>query len=921
MDSSGAAQDTTPLTAAHALAVEEVVARLGTDVGRGLPEDRVGELRSRYGANELAEAPAPPLWRKLLGQFNEPLVWILLVAAVVAGLLREWPDALAILAIVLLNGLLGFVQEQRAGRALAALQKLSAPAARVLRGGELRLLQARELVPGDRIELEAGDHVPADARLTEAFGLRVQEAALTGESAPEGKDAGAVLAPATPLGDRRNMVFSGTVVAAGKASAVVVATGMGTELGRIAGMLQRYDPEPTPLQRRLAELGRVLGLVCLVVVAVVFAVELAGGGRLLDVFLLSVSLAVAAVPEGLPAIVTVSLALGLQRMVRRNALVRRLPSVETLGAVTVICSDKTGTLTRNEMTVREVVAGRRRYHVTGAGYAPKGQFLADNQPVDPRAEPGLVRLLTIAARCNHAGLRPRGDESGAWEVVGDPTEGALLTAALKAGVQAGDTDRRLLYEIPFDSERKAMSVVVRERPGAARMDTKGAPEVVLGKCVAELRDGTVEPLTDARRQEVLQTGAEMASRALRVLAFAYRDVPEGGAYEESGLVFAGLTGMMDPPREEAKEAVGRCRGAGIRPVMITGDHPATAAAVARELGIAGRDDAALTGKELDALSDDELTARVDCIPVYARVSAEHKLRVVRAWKARGQVVAMTGDGVNDAPAVKAADIGIAMGLTGTDVTREASAMVLTDDNFASIVDAVEEGRGIYDNIRKVLVYLLSCNVGEILLILAAGLVGWPAPLLPIQLLWINLVTDGLPALALALEPPEPGVMRRKPRPPDESILSARLGLGILLQGALVGLAALAAFGTLYAIDPENVGRARTMAFCVLVYGELLRALAARSETLTVARLGLFTNPYLLGAIGVSALLQLSVVTLPFARPVFETAAHFGWEWGFLALFALTPVTVIEVAKLIRARLWPPHDGDEPRSPAAGSAGR
>jgi len=715
-----------------------------------------------------------------------------------------------------------------------------------------------------------------------------------------------VLPAATPLGDRRNMAYLGTVVAAGKARAVVVATGMVTELGRIAGLLQRYEPEPTPLQRRLTELGRALAVVSLGLVALIFGLELLRGGGLLPVFLTAVSLAVAAVPEGLPAVVTIVLALGLQRMVRRNALVRKLPSVETLGSVTVICSDKTGTLTRNEMTVRELLAGGERSVVAGAGYAPVGSFLrvvpgrGEPEPVRPGMMTELARALTVAARCNHARVRPRKDGTGAWEVLGDPTEGALLVAALKAGFAEGGG--QTLYEIPFESERKAMSVVVREPDGVTRMYTKGAPEVVIGKCVAEHRGQAVEPLTAERRAAILAAAAEMAGRALRVIALADRDLADSPATAdlETDLVFAGLAGMIDPPRDEARDAVRRCHRAGIRPVMITGDHPATALAIARELGIAADGDRALTGRELDGLTGEQLAAQVDRIPVYARVTAEHKLRVVRAWKARGQVVAMTGDGVNDAPAVKAADIGIAMGLTGTDVTKEASAMVLTDDNFASIVAAVEEGRGIYDNIQKVLTYLLSCNAGEILLMLAAALLGWPVPLVPVQLLWINLVTDGLPALALALERPEPGVMRRPPRPPREPILSWQTGSRVVLQGALVGGTALAAFGILLAVDPGNVGRARTMAFCVLVYGELFRALAARSPTLTLGQLGPFSNPALLGAIAVSALLQLSVVTLPYARPAFESVQHFGWEWALLFALSLVPVSAIEAVKLLHA---------------------
>ncbi len=904
-------------TPAYAQPVADVLAGLAAEPQAGLSSRQVAASRERYGANELAEAPAIPLWHKLAAQFKDLVIWILIAAAVISGLLGEWSDAIAIVAIVLLNGLLGFFQEERAEEALAALQKLSAPIAKVMRDGVLHSLRARELVPGDILELEAGDNIPADARLIHSFGLRVQEAALTGESVPVEKDAGAVLGPATPLGDRRNMVYMGTIASAGKARAVVVATGMGTELGRIAGLLQRYRPEPTPLQRRLAELGKVLIVVCLVIVALIFTLQMLRGGELVEVFLLSVSLAVAAVPEGLPAVVTMALALGLQRMVKRNALIRKLPSVETLGSVTVICSDKTGTLTRNEMTVQEIIAGGERFRVTGVGYAPRGEFLLapDDGPsagsaagaaIDPHVRPDLLRTLDIGLRCNNAKVNPLGRGDDDWQVIGDPTEGALVVAGLKARLDANLPGEQLIYEIPFDSERKAMSVIVRDRRASLWMYTKGAPEVILGKCTSELKGGKVVALTADRRDQIAHDNAAMASRALRVLGLAYRELPAEGAtdYEERELIFAGLVGMIDPPREEVKDAVRRCHEAGVRPVMITGDHPATALAIARELRIAGAEDRAVTGQELNDMSEDRLAERVGKIPVYARVSAEHKLRVVQAWKRTGQIVAMTGDGVNDAPAVKAADIGIAMGVTGTDVTKEASAMVLTDDNFASIVNAVEEGRCIYDNIQKVLQFLLSCNAGEVLLMLLTSLLGWPAPLVPIQVLWINLVTDGLPAIALSLEKPEPGIMRRKPRSPEESVLSLRLGLNILLQGALVGGAALAAFGIIYLNDPdnpENLGRARTMAFCVLVYAELLRSLAARSQTLTLAQLGLFSNPALLGAIGVSFLLQLSVVTLPFARPFFESAQHFAWEWLLVFGLALVPVTVIELLKILNRR--------------------
>lgn len=907
---------------AYAMPIDQLLSAAGgVSVEQGLSASVVQTIRQRFGSNQLAEAPPVPTWRKLVAQFKDLVIWILIAAAIIAGVMGEWVDTAAILAIVLVNGIIGFLQEEKAGRALAALQKLSSPMAKVIRDGVLQLVPASELVPGDRIELEAGDNIPADARLLSGFGVRVQEASLTGESVPVDKDADCVLPENSPLGDRRNMVYMGTVTAAGKASAIVVATGMDTELGHIAGMLQRSTPEQTPLQRRLAELGKVLVFVCLVIVVIIFAMQLARGGNLLEMLLISVSLAVAAVPEGLPAVVTLTLALGLQRMVKRNALVRKLPSVETLGSVTVICSDKTGTLTRNEMTVREIVTGGERFQVTGGGYAPHGEFLkggrgsrrADTdtarreprppgyEPVNLRDESDLMQVLTTAARCNNATVSPRGDDADSWQVIGDPTEGALVVAALKAGIETRDRELHVLYEIPFDSERKTMSVVLRGSDGTRVMYSKGAPEVILAKCIAERRGGQVETLTEDRRSQIMRSNSEMAGRALRVLGLAYRDhsATQGTEYDETDLVFAGLVGMIDPPREEAKEAVRRCRAAGIRPVMITGDHPATALAIARELHIADDDDRVVTGQELNALTDEELKVQVDQIAVYARVSAEHKLRVINAWKQRGQIVAMTGDGVNDAPAVKAADIGIAMGVAGTDVTKEASDMVLTDDNFASIVNAVEEGRGIFDNIQKFVHYLLSCNAGEVMLMFFAALIGWPVPLAAIQILWINLVTDGLPALALGMEPPERDIMERPPRPPLEAVITRQRGLLILFHGTLVATVAGLGFWLIYQGDDAHLARARTVAFCVTAYAQLFFAIGCRSQSSTMIGLGLFSNPHLLGAIVISGLLQLSVVTLPFAQPVFEVATHLSWEWLLIGVLSLTPVTIIEVVKLFQ----------------------
>ena len=917
----------------HALAAADVLQRLESDEAAGLSEALAAERLAELGPNQLRESPPPPWWRKLLRQFQELVILILLAAAVISAVVGEWADAAAIVAIVLVNGLIGFLQEERARRALAALKQLSAPEARVTRGGAARSLPADQLVPGDRIELEAGDNVPADARLLRTASLRVTESALTGESEPVGKQADAEVAPAAGLGDRTTMVHAGTVVAAGHAVAVITQTAMQTELGRIASLLSQSEPEQTPLQRRLGELGRLLIIVCLVVVGVIFLLEVSRGGGLLEVLMRSVSLAVAAVPEGLPAVVTLVLAIGLQRMVARNALVRRLPSVETLGSVTVICSDKTGTLTRNEMTVRELVTPTGRYAVSGAGYDPHGRFsrLSDDggEPtqVTARDDAGLRRLLSIALRCNNATIRPTGD-GATWQVVGDPTEGALVVAARKAGLGGDEADEPILLEKPFDSERKLMSVVVRRAAGPL-VYTKGAPEVLLARCTAEQRHGEVVPLTDGRRAEILAAAAGMADRALRVLAHAWRELephnglllPEQGGGGESptadiaeqDLVFAGLAGMIDPPREEARAAVETCRSAGLRPVMITGDHPATAVAIGRELRLVDDADAdrSVTGADLDSLDDATLVETVGRVAVFARVSAEHKLRVVKAWQQRGEVVAMTGDGVNDAPAVRAADIGIAMGVTGTDVTKEASDMVLTDDNFVSIISAVEEGRGIYDNIQKFIHYLLSCNAGEVILMFVAAVAGWPAPLAAIQILWLNLVTDGLPALALGLEPPERDIMSRQPRPPREPVIPLGRGLLILTHGLLVAAVSIAAFWLTWQGEACREAEARTITFCVAAFAQLFFAIGCRSERQTSFGLGFLTNPWLLVAILLSGLLQLAVVMLPGVQSVFEIEQALEAEWGLVLGLALVPVTVIELVKLLP---WPDREppGGRPR---------
>ncbi|MCZ7644409.1 MAG: cation-translocating P-type ATPase [Planctomycetota bacterium] len=689
----------------------------------------------------------------------------------------------------------------------------------------------------------------------------------------------------------------------------------------MAKLLAHEEAEPTPLQRRLAELGRMLVGACLAIVALIFVLQLLRGGEVLEVFLLSVSLAVAAVPEGLPAVVTMSLALGLQRMAKRNALIRRLPSVETLGAVTTICSDKTGTLTRNEMTVKALVAGGAWYQASGAGYAPEGLLYRDGTveadgapelrtgdeldahpactPVRAAADPDLKRLLEIAAYCNHA--EAVHEEGRGWTVIGDPTEGALVVAARKGGVDSRELPGRIVDERPFDSDRKLMSVALARADGSTVLLVKGAPEMLLARCARIREGGRERALEEADLAKLRAWNARMADRALRVLAFAYQDDPARGAdgFPEEDLTFAGLAGMIDPPREEAKEAVRRCQEAGIRPVMITGDHPATALAIARELGIAGAGGAALTGQDLDGLDEAALAARCAEASVFARVTAEHKLRVVGALKSRGEVVAMTGDGVNDAPAVRRADIGIAMGRTGTDVTKEASDMVLTDDNFASIVNAVEEGRGIFDDIRKFIHYLLSCNTGEVLTMFGAALLGWPAPLAAIQILWMNLVTDGLPALALGMEPPEAGAMKRPPRPPHEPVITWDRGFRMLRHGALIAAVTLAGFWWFHRGDDGNLELARTAAFCIAAFAQLFFALACRSFEDTMPQLGPFTNLPLLGALVISGGLQVAVLAIPFLREHFKVAAPSQEEFATILVLALIPVTAIEVAKLAR----------------------
>ncbi len=895
----------------HNRSAEEVLAHLGS-AATGLSAREAAQRLTANGPNELKEGERISPVQIFLGQFKNLLIWILIAAGVISGVLGEVVDATAILAIVVLNAVIGFYQEFNAEKSIAALKKMTAPQAKVRRDGQVTSVPASGIVTGDILTLEAGDLVAADARLLTAASLKCIEATLTGESEGSTKRPAMLEREDVPLGDRENMVFMGTSVAAGTGQAVVVATAMNTELGRIAGLIEAAGAEErTPLEKKLGSFGRVLVWAALGIVATLFGLGLLRGTKPFELFMTSVSLAVAAVPEGLPAVVTVSLALGVLRMSRRGALVRRLPAVETLGSTTVICTDKTGTLTVGEMTVRALHVASRTYEVTGEGYGPGGEVRFEGKKTEARNAAPLLELATVLLGCNNAHLV---QEDGKWKTVGDPTEGALLAVGLKAG---GDRERiengmPKHHEIPFDSDRK-LSAVIRKKPdGKLRAFINGAPDVLLERCT-KLYIGTgVRPMTDADRQHILAQNTAMAQQALRVLGSAWRDLDNTSPADltadtvEHDLVFVGLSGMYDPPRQEAKEAVSKCRAAGIRVVMITGDHPNTATAIAREIGIASAEDAAIAGVELDKMSDDELHKRVSKIAVYARVTAEHKVRIIRAWKAKDAVVAMTGDGVNDAPAIRGADIGIAMGKAGTEVTKQAADMIITDDNFATIVVAVEEGRGIYANIRKTLQYLLAGNTGELLLMTLCVIIGLPTPLLPIHLLWINLVTDGLPALCLATDPIDPDVMKRHPHHRLERITNRSFLRTMFFTGFLT--AGVAFFVYLYMLKKGTPETARTYAFAVLVFAELLRSFGARSETKPIWLISLFTNRNLLIVVAISFGLQVwSQHNAVLGRFLKTSSMPFGDCLLLLALGAI-PLLVLEWVKVVRHSRRPKRTG-------------
>ena len=888
--------------------VEQTAAALGTDPAAGLAQAEVPVRLEKFGPNQLTEKKSRGPLKIFLEQFGDFMIWVLFGAAIVSGFLKEWVDAGAIIAIIILNAVLGLIQEYRAEKSLLALKKMASPSSRVVRGGERMSIASVELVPGDVIELEAGDHIPADSRVVwHTPNLAVQEASLTGESTPVAKTSGALDEHRdVPLAERANIVYLGTSIVSGKARAIVVETGMQTELGRIAGMIQSIGRETTPLQRRLEKFGKVIVILCFALVLTVFGLELVRGGDILEMFLTAVTLAVAAIPEGLPAVVTIALAMGVQRMVKRNAIIRKLPAVETLGCATVICSDKTGTLTRNEMTVRAVYVKSGLYDVSGTGYEPAGRFSRDGREIDPKATPDLLEALRGAILCNDAELVLK---DGAYKILGDPTEGALISAAAKAGLSKPDLLARfaLVEEIPFDSERKRMTVI-RCDPESGReiAFVKGAPDILLGLCGRILNGAEERPLTESDLAEIAEVNGKLSDQALRVLGVATRTFdqePKSFDSEtiESDLTFVGLIAMIDPPRDEVREAIVRCRTAGIRTVMITGDHKNTAVAIARELGFYGPESEAMTGEELDQLDDEAFAARVERTAVYARVSPEHKLRAVRAWKARGDVVAMTGDGVNDAPAVKEADIGVAMGITGTDVTKEVSDMIVTDDNFASIVSAVEEGRGIYTNIKKFIHYLLSCNTGEIVTMFFASLFGWPVPLFPIQILWVNLVTDGLPALALGMDPVEKDIMKKPPRRADEPVIGRAQARLLLVQGFFIGFCALLAFAFVLFIEHEDIGRARTAALFALTCSQLFHAVNSRSLDKSLFTLGVFTNVKLLVACLASLGLQVAIIYIPLTQRIFKVVALGPVDLIAVVVASSLPFWGMELAKAVNRR--------------------
>ncbi|HML21288.1 MAG TPA: cation-translocating P-type ATPase [Aggregatilinea sp.] len=917
----------------YALPVEQALERLGTTADSGLSDGQVAERQAEHGKNALPVGQGTSIWKLLLSQFTDVMVFVLIVAAAISFAIGDTKDSIVILAIVVLNAALGFFQEYQAEQALAALSAMQTPQVRVRRGGHVHEVSAEDLVPGDIVLLEAGDRIPADGRLIEAVNLQIEEAALTGESVASEKSVKPLHDNGTPpaVADRTNMAYMGTAVTYGRGVLAVTETGLKTQLGNIAAMLQRVEEGRTPLQDRLAHMSVWLAGAALIVTVLVFVAGVLRGEDLREMFLTAIGLAVAAIPEGLPAVITIALALGARRMVKRNALIRKLPAVETLGSVSVICTDKTGTLTRNEMTVTTIALPGRdeEVRVSGVGYQPVGNFHVGEQQINAVNDEVLARILKAAALNTDAYVE-QAEEDAPWSVVGDTTEGALLVAAEKAGWDRGALEKDLprVAELPFSSERKAMTTI-HQPTGRFAADlfehaqyvsfTKGAPDQLVRWASEEVTPNGPSPLTPERSEAWSKQIERMASEGLRVIGIGYRPlqaVPEELEPEkaERDLTLLGLIGILDPPRSEARRAVKVAAEAGIRTVMITGDHKLTAVAIGKQLGIMGDEGRAMTGADLDAMSDDDLKKVVNDVSVYARVSPEHKLRVVKALQSHGQIVAMTGDGVNDAPALKQANIGVAMGITGTDVSQGASDMILTDDNFASIVAAVEEGRTIYDNIRKFIRYLLSTNAGEIIAMFAALVFGLRVPLLAIQILWINLVTDGLPAIALGFEPSEPNVMKRKPRPPRENIFAHGVGLHVIWVGIWLGAVTL--LGYVWAIhhnggdllDPSEsvLAVARTMAFSILALSQVFEVSAIHGGDASFFRVPLHRNKLLWAAVVLTAVLQMVAVYAPFANDILNTVQLDATELLVAWLLAGSIFPAVEIEKVLRRRYYSTH---------------
>lgn len=886
----------------HELNEREVEEALNTDFSAGLTESDVKNRRKQQGLNELDEGEKQSALLLFFSQFKDFMVLVLLAATLISGLLGEYIDAIAIIAIVIVNGLLGFFQERKAEKSLQALKELSAPQVYALRDGEWTKIPSKEIVVGDILKFTSGDRIGADVRLIETKSLEIEESALTGESLPVQKSTKQLHDSNLGIGDQENMAFMGTMVTRGSGVGVVVATGMKTAMGQIADLLQNAETMITPLQRRLEQLGKILITAALLLTVLVVLVGVLQGQELYTMFLAGVSLAVAAIPEGLPAIVTVALSLGVQRMIKNKAIVRKLPAVETLGCASVICSDKTGTMTQNKMTVTHLWSGGNVSQVDGVGYEPHGKFFRGENPINIKDEKALQQMLMFGMLCNHAEILQKDNE---YVIDGDPTEGALLVAAMKAGYNRSQllTQFEIVQEFPFDSTRKMMTVIVKDQNGRQFIVTKGAPDVLVNISESILWDGKRQFFSDELQNNVQGAINDLASQALRTIAIGFKEVSAKTIIldekeAEKDLTFIGLQGMIDPPRPEVKLAVQECKDAGIKTVMITGDHVITAKAIAKQLGILTKGSKVLDGNALSEMTVDELEEVVEDVSVFARVSPEHKLKIVKALQNRGHVVAMTGDGVNDAPAIKAADIGVAMGITGTDVAKEASALVLLDDNFATIKAAIKEGRNIYENIRKFIRYLLASNVGEILVMLFAMLLALPLPLVPIQILWVNLVTDGLPAMALGLDKPEDDVMKRNPRSPKEGVFARGLGWKVVSRGFLIGIVTLFAFMIAYHQNPDHLVYAQTVAFATLVMAQLIHVFDCRSEKSVFSR-NPFGNKYLVWAVISSMILMFIVIYYPPLQPIFHTVPIELRDWLMIIGLASVPTFLLAGSFLMR----------------------